>query len=128
MAEDHLSRFNLAAALLFIGVSRNYGWLLVDPEFRGLASKALGAMAALCLIAIIAYHCASKWVLLVSAAYGFEELQTAACSVMYLVEPWPVEVGQSICSARIGFDVGAVGIAVVGYIAYRLAHQDGEKK
>ncbi len=127
MVAVHLNRLNLAAALLFIGASRNYGWMLVDPEFRGVASKALGAMAALCLIAIIAYHCSSKWVLLVSAAYGFEELQTAACSVMYLVEPWPVEVGQSICSARIGFDVGAVGIFVVGLLAYKLANVLGAK-
>ncbi len=122
-----LSRFNLAAALLLIGASRNYGWMLVDPEFRGIASKALGAFAALCLIAIIAYHCASKWVLLVSAAYGFEELQTFSCSVMYWIEPWPVEVGQSICSARIGFDVGAVGIFVVGLLAYKLASVLGAK-
>lgn len=123
----HLSRFNLAAALLLIGASRNYGWMLVDPEFRGIASKALGAFAALCLIAIIAYHCASKWVLLVSAAYGFEELQTFACSVMYWFEPWPVEAGQSICSARIGFDIGAIGVFVVGLLAYKLANVHGEE-
>ena len=122
-----LSRFNLAAALLLIGAGRNYGWMLVDPEFRGIVSKALGALAALCLVAIIAYHVAGKWVLLVSAAYGFEELQTFVCSVMYWFEPWPVEAGQSICSARFGFDVGAVGITVVGLLAYKLASVLGAK-
>lgn len=122
-----LSRFNLAAALLLIGASRHYGWMLVDPEFRGIVSKALGALAAMCLIAIIAYHVAGKWVLLVSAAYGFEELQTFACSVMYWFEPWPVEAGQSICSARFGFDIGAIGIFVVGLLAYKLANVHGEE-
>ena len=122
-----MSRFNLAAALLLIGASRHYGWMLVDPEFRGIVSKALGALAAMCLIAIIAYHVAGKWVLLVSAAYGFEELQTFACSVMYWFEPWPVEAGQSICSARLGLDIGAVGIFVVGLLAYKLANVHGEE-
>lgn len=101
--------------------------MLVDPEFRGIVSKALGALAAMCLIAIIAYHVAGKWVLLVSAAYGFEELQTFACSVMYWFEPWPVEAGQSICSARFGFDIGAIGIFVVGLLAYKLANVHGEE-
>lgn len=114
----------LAVGLLLVGAGRNYGWLLADPEMRGVASKALGAIAALCLIAFIAYHFASKMVLLVAAFYGFEELQTAVCSVMYMIEPWHVEAGQSMCSARIGFDIGAVGIFVVGLLAYILMEKN----
>lgn len=120
-----MNRLDIAAALLLIGASRNYGWLLVDPSMRGVASKALGAIAALCLLAIIVYYFKSKIVLLVAGFYGFEELQTATCSVMYLIEPWHVEAGQSMCSARINFDLGAVGIFIVGLLAYKLVRNDG---
>lgn len=116
----------LAAALLLVGASRHYGWLLVDPQFRGVASKALGSIAALCLLGVILWHVASKITVPVIAWYGFEELQTAMCSVMYLAKPWPVEVGQSMCSARIGFDIGTVGIFVVGFLAYLLVTEDGK--
>lgn len=115
----------LAVALLAIGASRHYGWLLADVQHMGVASKALGAIAALCLLAIV-WANFSSWLLTpVIVWYGFEELQTAVCSVMFLIEPWHVEAGQSMCSARIGFDIGAVGIAVVGGIAFLWVRSNG---
>lgn len=121
-----LSRVNqLAATLLLIGVGRNYGWLLVSPAQMGVASKALGAIASLAMLCIIWSLVSSKLLTLVIGWYAFEETQTSICSVMYLIEPWPVEVGQSMCSARVGFDIGAIGIFVVGLIAYKLVHSNG---
>lgn len=115
----------LAALLLLVGTSRHYGWLVVDPQFRGIASKALGSIAALCLIAIIWHHFSSKLVSMVLAWYAFEEFITASCSVMYLIDPWPIEAGQSICSAKVDFDIGAAGIFVVGFLAYKLVNSNG---
>lgn len=122
-----LSRVNqLAIALLLMGAARNYGWLLADPQVMGVASKAIGAIAAICFLLIIWMNFPRNLLLtLVIAWYAFEELQTAMCSVMYLIKPWPVEVGQSMCSARIGFDVGAVGVFVVGLLAFKLVHSNG---
>ena len=125
--EARLSRPNqLAAALLLIGVARNYGWIFTEPQFHGVASKALGAIAALFLLLIIWNLVSSKLLSIFSVVVGWyviEELQTALCSVMYLIEPWPVGVGQSMCSARIGFDLGAVGIFIVGLIAYKMVNK-----
>lgn len=122
-----LSRVNqLAIALLLMGAARNYGWLLADPQVMGVASKAIGAIAAICFLLIIWMNFPRNLLLtLVIAWYAFEELQTAMCSVMYLIKPWPVEVGQSMCSARIGFDVGAVGVFVVGLLSFKLVHSNG---
>lgn len=122
-----LSRVNqLAIALLLMGAARNYGWLLADPQVMGVASKAIGAIAAICFLLIIWMNFPRNLLLtLVIAWYAFEELQTAMCSVMYLIKPWPVEAGQSMCSARIGFDVGAVGVFVVGLLAFKLVHSNG---
>lgn len=109
-----------------MGAARNYGWLLADPQVMGVASKAIGAIAAICFLLIIWMNFPRNLLLtLVIAWYAFEELQTAMCSVMYLIKPWPVEVGQSMCSARIGFDVGAVGVFVVGLLSFKLVHSNG---
>ena len=126
--EAQLNRANqMASYLLLIGFSRNYGWLLADPKSMGVASKALGAIAALCLLFIIWKQISSTLVTMVIAWYAFEELQTAMCSVMYLIEPWPVEAGQSMCSARIGFDIGAIGLFVVGLITWKLVGKNGNE-
>ena len=113
------SRFNLALAMLLIGASRFYAWELWPPELRGPASKMLGSMAALCLIGIVYSLKPSRLLAFVCAWYAFEELQTVICSMAYMVEPWAVPVGMSICSARIDFDIGAVGIMFVAFLLWR---------
>lgn len=123
---DQLNRVNqLAPILLLIGAARHYGWLMVDVQSYGVASKGLGALAAMALLWVLSRRVNGFVVLWVMLWYGFEELLTATCSFAYLIAPWPVEVGQSMCSARIGFDIGAIGIFVVGLIAYKLVNKNG---
>jgi hypothetical protein len=50
----------------------------------------------------------------------FEALQTVICSVAFAIKPWVVPVGQSICSARLDFDMGALGIMFVGFLLWHL--------
>jgi hypothetical protein len=114
----------LAFGLLLIGAMRNYGWALWPDELRGSASKMLGAMATLCLIGIVVYLAQSKAVTLAGAYYAFEETQTAICSAAYMVKSWPVPAGTSICSARLDFDLGAVGVMLLAFIAWRLCTSD----
>lgn len=116
-----LNHKHLAALLLLIGTGRHYGWLMAGQGYSGVASKGLGAVAALCLLCIIVWQYRSRLVLAVAALYAFEELQTALCSFLYLVQPWPIAPGQSMCSARAGFDIGAATICIVGVLAYHLA-------
>ena len=120
--EARKSRFNLALAVLLIGASRFYAWELWPPELRGTASKMLGSMAALCLIGIVYSLKPSRLLAFVCAWYAFEELQTVICSVAYMVEPWTVPIGVSICSARIGFDLGAIGILAVAWLLFRVVN------
>lgn len=121
-------RAELAVFLLLVYAARHYGWLIADPELMGVASKALGSMAALCLISIIWWNLPSKSICAVLGWYAFEELQTVACSIMYLENPWPIKPGESMCSARIGFDIGAVGAFAISFLAYKLVDGNGTKR
>lgn len=127
-AVDQLNRANLACLLLLLCAARHYGWLLADPQDIGVVSKALGACAAIALIAVIWWGHRSLLITMVASWYAFEELQTVACSVMYLVNPWPIAPGESMCSARIGFDIGAVGAFAISFLAYKLVNGNGTKR
>lgn len=116
----------LACELLLIVAAREYLWLVVPADLQGMASKGLGA--ALVLVALSIIHRLSLQVygpskllgcvLLVAAWYS---LQTMICSAAYMIEPWEVLPGQGICSARLDFDLGALGLIIVAWLAVRMS-------
>jgi hypothetical protein len=106
-------------ALAIIGV-RNYGWAIAEPAARGGVSKALGAAALLALLWLLYKASPSRAMWLVFLLGAFEELQTIICSVAYTVKPWAVPVGESICSARIDFDLGAIGVMLLAFTLHRI--------
>lgn len=109
---------NLATYVLAIIAARNYGWELADVAMRGAISKALGAAAILALLLTV-YKLAPSKPLGLAVAYGaFEELQTVICSTAYAFNPWAVPEGQSICSARIDFDLGALGVMLLAVVLH----------
>lgn len=56
--------------------------------------------------------------------WAWEELQVILCSVWFIFDPWPIELGQAMCSAKLGFDLGAFGILIVAVLAFRLNLSD----
>jgi len=105
----------LALVLLAVAAVRCYGWEIAPPELRGLLSKALGAMAIIALVWIIDGLVQHWAVRLVALIWTFEQMQTVLCSAWYAIEPWPVEVGQAMCSAKAGFDLGALGVMFIAF-------------
>ena len=89
-----------------------------------MASKGLGSIATLVLLALILRYRPSKPVFCVIAWYAFMELQTVACSVWYIFEPWAAPLGQPICSAKVGFDLGAIGIMITAYLLWALTNNN----
>ena len=109
-----------AAALLGMLAMRHYGWSWFDPSIRGSVSKALGAAFALALM-IAYYRAKPSRPLFYVILYGcFEELQTIICSVAYIHAPWTVPVWQSICSARLDFDLGAIGVMLLALTLHKV--------
>ena len=113
-----MNRLEIALYLLAVGVVRHYGWFVFDPELRGSASKMLGGVCTLAVIPLLYRLAPSRPLLLVLAWWAFENLQIALCSGAYMVKPWTVEVGQSICSERLDFDMGALGIMLAALLLW----------
>jgi hypothetical protein len=111
---------NLAAELLLIAVLRHYAWPLLPADLQGMGSKGLGAAAILVLLSVVWRLRPSRPLAAVLLWWAFEELQTLLCSAAWMLSPWEVLPGQAICSARTGFDFGAIGILAVAALAYRL--------
>jgi hypothetical protein len=115
---------NLAAYVLAIIAARNYGWLMADAAARGAVSKALGAAAILALLLLV-YRLAPSKPLGLALAFGaFEELQTIICSTAYAFNPWAVPEGQSICSARLDFDLGAIGVMLLAIVLHAICQSE----
>lgn len=112
------NRSDVAVVLLLVMGARHYLYDAWPPELRGLASKALGALALLSMVwLVVSLAPRSTPVTLVALWWSIEEVQVALCSFAYMVRPWPVPVGHSICSARLDLDLGAVGIVVIFWLA-----------
>lgn len=123
MAVARLNRRELAfaVALLLVGLSRHFLWPLATVELRGVASKGLGAAAAVFLICAAVFMWRSWFVAAAGAWYAFEELQTVVACVWYMVEPWHIPAGSAMASSKAGFDIGAVTVAVACFIACSLS-------
>lgn len=116
---------SLWPALLAIMAARHYAWRWVPAEHAGDASKALGAAAALGLLWIFSSGLKpgddlARWAILL---YAWHEGAVALCATWYIFAPWPILPGQAMCSARIGFDLGALGLLVVAVLASRCMTQ-----
>lgn len=111
----------LWAALLITLFLRHYAWRWVPAEHAGDASKALGAMAALVLLWLLSGHRRpgddlELWAL---ALYAWHEASVALCAGWFIFAPWAIADGQAMCSAKIGFDLGALGLLLVAVLASR---------
>ena len=101
-----------AIGLIALCVAMNYGYLIFDPADRAQAWNAAGAVTRAALLIALAW----RWrgpVLWVVAWWLAEEAMTAGCSILYILRPWVVPVGQDQCSALLGLDLGKIGAAVL---------------
>jgi uncharacterized YccA/Bax inhibitor family protein len=116
-----LTNRDLALIVLGIGVMRHYGYVPFEPEMRGAMSKALGGLAMVLITPLIYKAAPSRAMLAVLAWWVFESLQVFLCSTAYAINPWPIATGDSICSARLDFDFGAIGIMIAAILLWRLS-------
>lgn len=115
----------LACELLLIVAAREHAWVLLPEAMQGAASKGMGAAMALVFLSVIhrlavALGKPSRAFYAVLCLAVWYSLQTLICSAWWLIEPWPVLPGQSLCSARVDIDLGAIGLMALAWIAYKL--------
>ena len=116
----------LAAELLLIVAAREHLWALAPAEHQGSLSKLLGACLALVLLSVVHRLCwPSRLLLAVLALGAWTQLQTVLCVSAYILDPWPLASGQGMCSARINFDLGALGLMALGALAWLATNDRG---
>lgn len=116
-----MSRLDLWPALLGVMFLRHYGWTWAPVAIRGEVSKALGAGAALALLWLISRglkpgDSLARWAIIL---YAWHEASVVLCASWFIFDPWLIAPGQAMCSAKIGFDLGAVGLLLVALLASR---------
>ena len=114
MAVARSSRDSLPVLLAALLMVRHYVWDKVPVELQGHAWK---LCSALCILGLLALLWQSRW-WPVFAVFAFEELQVALCSGWYMADPWPVPEGMATCSAKAGFDMGALGVMFVAFVMW----------
>lgn len=111
----------IAAEVLLAIAGREYLWTLAPAEHQGDVSKLLGACLALVLLSAVGrVYRQSRELLAVLAVGAWYQLQTMLCAAAYIVSPWPIPEGRGMCSARIDFDLGALGLLAVAWVAWRM--------
>lgn len=111
---------NRAVLLLALGAMRHYGYGLAPAGMRADVWNICGALAMLALLWCLAAR--ESWpVIAVAAWWTFEEAQVAICSTMYIIRPWFVPEGADQCSALIGLDAGAIGVAVIAALLFKFS-------
>lgn len=121
VAVDRKSRPSVLAAVIMAAlVLREVGWTWAPHHLQGMASKGLGALLVLVLLAAVwrLSQC-TGWLTAVLAYGAWSALQTLLCAGAFMVDPWTVPPGQGICSARVGFDLGAMGLLAAAWFALR---------
>ena len=108
--------YGLAIVLLAIFVTRHWGWDFFPDDLKGLASKGLGGLALLAMVWVVYSLSPSRPALGVVLFASVMELQVAICSFAFMRWPWPLMPGQPMCSAKVEFDLGSVGIVAVVWI------------
>lgn len=113
---------SIAAEVLLAIAAREHLWALAPAEHRGDVSKLLGACLVLVLLSVV-YRLSqpSRLLLAVLAVGVWYQLQTVLCVSAFIADPWPIPDGQGMCSARVDFDLGALGLLAVAWIAWRIS-------
>jgi len=112
----------MAAGLLVLGVAHNQAHKLAPAEHAAMVWNVTGHALALYLLALVllAWR-SSRAVLLVGALIAGYLLQVLGCSLWWLLDPWPLVEGGEICSDRLHFPLGTLGLAAALLVAAELA-------
>jgi hypothetical protein len=112
-----------ALALLLVGVVAQYGWRHAPVEAQADVWNASQALLVLVTLAMLANAYRSRWVLAVAALLGCMQASTAACSLAWLAQPWPVHPGDDQCDAALRFPLSAVGLWLAALLVAGLAQR-----
>lgn len=101
-----------ALAMLIAGCIASYGWQFLPPHFAGAAWYITQSLWQVLLLALLAAIYRSAAVVLVCALLSVFSLMVAGCEAAFLVNPWPMNPGDELCSARLNYPLGLLGAVI----------------
>ena len=103
---------NMAAAVLLSGAAHEFVWLAWPPDMQGDVRAVTQWPLIVSLAVCLSVAARNSFVSAACAAVSIMSLTTSACSLAWLVAPWPVLPGADQCSERWGLPMLLVsGIA-----------------
>ena len=101
-----------ALALLLIGCAAAYGWQFVPAQYVSAAWYISQSLWQVVLLALVASLYRSRAVVLVCALLAVFSLMVAGCEAAFVIEPWPMNPGDELCSARLNYPLGLLGAVI----------------
>ena len=110
------------SALVVLLALRHYGYYHAPQEWWGSFFSIAGAA---CLITLLT-SASLPWPIK-GWAIG-EELLVAGCNSAWLVSPWDITGTDEMCSARLDFKLGAIGLAIMALAIFAPVSSDSINK
>jgi hypothetical protein len=104
------------AALLLAWFAAHYAYRLAPPAWEADASNMGRSLSALILLCAIAVSRKDWMVWFIALCIAVEEAQVIGCTLLWLQEPWVMELGMERCSEKFSIPLGAIGIASIGIV------------
>ena len=101
-----------ALSLLGVGLFLSYCWQWVPAQHAGAAAIIAASALVIYLLTCFGLFFASYEVWLTVALIAAFKAIVIGCNVWFIADPWPVKPGQALCSARLNWPLGLVGLAL----------------
>lgn len=112
----------VAVALLLGGAIRHLGWEN-SPE-PALAWNAMGAMSVMLLLSLVMWKHWRAPVIAVVTWWAYEEALVLTCSTWRMFDWWYASPEEEMCSARLGFKLGAFSLVLIGFLICKVVTRE----
>lgn len=113
----------LALVLLVTGLLFSYAWYWAPDQYAGEAFSIVTSAHIIFVMGFIGFVFRSPEVLAVVALIILFKMMVIGCNVWFIVDPWPIQPGQAMCSARLNMPLGFVGLGLGVLLAARFARE-----
>jgi hypothetical protein len=115
-----------AIVLLLVGLAWNNVWKWVPPQHGGRVFVAGSGLFIAFLLGAHALRSSRPVQVVAVLLIGFAA-QVFGCNLWFILDPWVIKPGDELCSSRLGFPVGLVGLwvatMVLQYVYMRGDHE-----
>lgn len=110
----------LAAVLLLMWWAVHYGFRFAPADLQGATFNIMRSAASIVLVGMLLLAMPSRFAAITGAGLMAEDAQVVGCGIWWMLDPWPTTPGGELCSDKLGIPLGAIGLAILGTVAWHL--------